>query len=336
MQPMSSLSSRLLLLTVLACAPAACGPDAPVAPSAPEAPALPRRVLRVPLADAQPGESIVLGGGAMEYTYTVRSGDASRVQIDVVQSVEGQPLEGPPRSEVWSRNLWGIPAEGVVRRIQFERVRLGDRFYDAWKLFVFSQQAPRAYWISPDFAVHGLVQVARVTQGREELELAFQVRHDSQDGLGTSRPATVADESSDVLEPPLNDAEEGEVLVLAARDVQIEYRVTGARKLDLDVELRRRSSAGEAWGPARAETWSRNGFGVERLGTILSFQPESIDVDGVPTETWRMVVDEGSTRRAWWIAASVPVHGVVRVAPLGEDGEPDLGRAMARVPEGER
>jgi hypothetical protein len=280
-----------------------------------------------PLFDAKPGEQLVVGAGDLEYEYVVRSVLGDRVEVDVFKRLRGEPAPGGPTRVVWNRNGWGMPADTIIRQIEYDVRVLHGRPWPCWRLNVHHKQGARVYWITDELPVNGVVGAARIIKGRVEDELAQGAMRDSFGAIERSKSGLADPPAGGMLsfQPPLHDADEGEVLVLAQGGVEYQYRVVKSSQQSVDVEVRKLGA-----GESRTVQWDRNLFGLEEGSVLESLEGDEIGVGGVTYPCVRMIVLKDGKRRAYWISGQIAVHGVLRVAPI-VDGEPDLTKAYERV-----
>jgi hypothetical protein len=76
---------------------------------------------------------------------------------------EGEP--SAPETFVWNRNGFGMPDGGIARAFERDRIEIGGRRYDCWRVAVYSRIGQRFYWISEEIPVHGVLKVAGVVNG---------------------------------------------------------------------------------------------------------------------------------------------------------------------------
>lgn len=136
------------------------------------------------------------------------------------------------------------------------------------------------------------------------------------------------------LSPPLRDAQTGEWLRLqSGRDVQV-YRIVDSGDLDVTVETTVYRDDRPLEAPQQ-QKWSRNAFGVPpSLGVIRAIDPETLSVGGRNYDCWRIAVFGRDQQFYFWICDEVPVHGLVKVAHIMKDGQPDEANAVTIVDSG--
>ena len=135
-----------------------CGGGEPAPASRAPAP-----ILVPPLQDAEVGEWIRIQAGRDVQVHRVVDARELDVTIEYMQYHEDEP--GPPATIVLRRDSFGTPAEGVVRAIARDRVDVGGRSYDCWRLDVYLHIGQFAYWISEEVPVTGLIKYARIEKG---------------------------------------------------------------------------------------------------------------------------------------------------------------------------
>ena len=141
----------------------------PARPAAP--PPLAAAVLVPPLHDAEPGEELRMRRGNEEWTWRVTSTTDTEVEADFTVRRDGEPV-GPPKSQRWTRNGFGIPDEFVIREARRDRIEVGGRTWDCWMLRVHSRTGIRYYWISDALPAHGVLRIAVEDRGRPVLATA--------------------------------------------------------------------------------------------------------------------------------------------------------------------
>lgn len=107
---------------------------------------------------------IRLEAGANAEVYHVVGGDEFQVQVEVVQYQNGAPVSSPT-VHTWHRNSFSMPADAVIRAIDQDRIEVGGKMYDCWRLSVASRVRQLYYWISDEIPVHGVLKVASSVKG---------------------------------------------------------------------------------------------------------------------------------------------------------------------------
>lgn len=153
---------RLPLLLGAVLAAAACGDDPVPVPVSP-----PTLRLIPPLQDAEVGEMLRLEAGATAEVYRVVGGDEYQVQVELVKYQDGAPVTSPSVL-TWHRNSFSIPADAVIRAIDQDRIEVGGKTYDCWRLAVASRVRQLYFWISDEIPVHGVLKVAAVVKGQAD------------------------------------------------------------------------------------------------------------------------------------------------------------------------
>jgi hypothetical protein len=120
-----------------------------------------------PLQDAQVGEMLRIEAGAGAEVYHVVGGDDFQVQVEVVQYQNGAPASSPTVL-TWHRNGFSMPADAVIRAIDQDRIEVGGKTYDCWRLAVASRVRQLYYWISDEIPVHGVLKVASIVKGETD------------------------------------------------------------------------------------------------------------------------------------------------------------------------
>jgi hypothetical protein len=135
------------------------------------------------------------------------------------------------------------------------------------------------------------------------------------------------------LSPPLRDAEVGESLSLRspAGDVQV-YRVVDSTDRDVTVEVLTYQGDVPLAAPMK-QKWSRNAFGVtDQIGVVRAIDPDRIEVQGRSWPCWRITIfGREDVRLFWWITDELPVHGLLKIARILKDGQPDEETAATLV-----
>jgi hypothetical protein len=126
--------------------------------------------------------------------------------------------------------------------------------------------------------------------------------------------------------PPLQDAQVGEWLRLAAGVDSELYRVVRAGDFDVDVEVISYHND-QPTGPPRIVTWHRNSFSVPPDAVIRSIDPDRIEEGGRWYQCWRLSIYGRDVQRYYWITDEVPAHGLIKVANMGKSG-PDEANAV--------
>jgi hypothetical protein len=154
---MSQLTSSVLA-AVVALTAASCGRDPPVAPQQ----AAPARLVP-PLCDAQAGEWLRIESGRNAQLFRVVDAGDYYVDVETTTYQDEAPI-GTPQRQRWPRNSFGLPQdECVIRAIDADRIEVGDRWYDCWRIFVTSRSGQEKFlWISDEVPVHGLLKVAGI------------------------------------------------------------------------------------------------------------------------------------------------------------------------------
>jgi hypothetical protein len=134
-------------------------------PQAPPAPALKPLALVPPLHDAQVGEMIRIqpDRGVDAEVYRVVETDDFSVTVERTRYHSDQP-EAPVRM-TWHRNSFGMPQDTVIRSIDVDRIEVGGRWYDCFRLTVHSKVRTLAFWVSEEVPVHGVLKAAIVQKG---------------------------------------------------------------------------------------------------------------------------------------------------------------------------
>ena len=145
-----------------------------------------------PLNDAVVGEEVRLHRGPLVSTYRVARTTDDEVQVEFFESYEGTPPAGwtaaPAKTYVWRRNGFGVPEDFVVRRADPDRIDVGGRSFDCWRLTCHSRAGLRFYWISDRVPVHGVLRIAPDLDGDGGPDVALQadLLWDSASGDGSS------------------------------------------------------------------------------------------------------------------------------------------------------
>jgi len=164
---MSSISSILaaVSLAALATSAALLAASCRKEPPPVAAPAATPRLIP-PLHDATVGEWLRIETDRDALMYRVV--DAGDYWVDVeTLTYRDQAQVGAPLKQRWWRNSFGLPEdECVIRAIDSDRIQIGDKWFDCWRLFVTSRSGQEKYfWISDQVAVHGLLKVASLRKG---------------------------------------------------------------------------------------------------------------------------------------------------------------------------
>jgi hypothetical protein len=148
----------LALGLLLGFAAASLRPGPPPPPPPPPIP-----TLVPPLHDAKVGEWLKVEAGVDSQMFRVVgvSPDDYELTVEMIQSSNGVPVGGPEFFK-WRRNSWSLPSDCVVRAIDRDRVEVGGKHYDCWRLAVFSHQRNMVYWISDEIPVHGVLKFTAV------------------------------------------------------------------------------------------------------------------------------------------------------------------------------
>jgi hypothetical protein len=153
--------ASIALAAVAALISSSCGKDSPAAP-----PPSPPARLTPPLCDAQVGEWLRLESG--RDAQLLRVVDAGDYYVDVeTTTYQDESPVGNPQRQRWSRNSFGLPPdECVVRTIDADRIHLGDRWYDCWRIYATTRAGQETFfWISDEIPVHGMLKFAAVRKG---------------------------------------------------------------------------------------------------------------------------------------------------------------------------
>lgn len=152
---------RMLASPLLVLALALTGCPDPPAPAAPVAPPLPTLV--PPLNDAQVGEWVRIGVGKASEVVKVVDASDFQVKVQIIRYVDDEPQS--PVFEVWPRNSFGVPADGVIRAIDRDWIDVTGKRYECWRLAVYGRQRQMVYWVSEEIPVHGILKVAALNKG---------------------------------------------------------------------------------------------------------------------------------------------------------------------------
>ena len=146
-----------------------CGPPPPSTVAAPPA------VLVPPLHDAQVGEELRMRRGAEEWLWRVVSATDDEVAVDFFITRGGIVDESGTEHLRWRRNSFGIPdgPEGyVIREIRRDRIDVGGRSHDCWRIKAYARDAVRYYWITDALNVSGFLRIALDDRGRPLMQTA--------------------------------------------------------------------------------------------------------------------------------------------------------------------
>jgi hypothetical protein len=138
----------------------ACPAAPPPPPSAPPLPAL-----VPPLANVKVGEWLRLESGADAILYRVVDTGDYDVKVEATTYHDQQPTAAP-HVETWSRNLFGLPVESVIRSIDRDQIEVAGKRVDCWRFYVVAREGERFYWISDEFPVNGLLKFAALHKGQ--------------------------------------------------------------------------------------------------------------------------------------------------------------------------
>ncbi len=147
-------------------------------------------------------------------------------------------------------------------------------------------------------------------------------------GCSDPPPPAVAPRATFV--PPLQDAQEGEQLILARGEQEWRYTIIGAADTTVEVELVRYSEGVPLDRPERF-TWHRNSFGVPDDAVVRAIQPKVLHQDGQRWDCWLLHVytrDRGVFY--YWLSDDVSAQGWLKIAQA-KDGKPDEAHALKRV-----
>jgi len=157
---------RRVTLNVVAAAAAlvlaSCDEDRPRTPAVQPSPLR----LTPPLCDAKVDEWIRIEAGRDAQVFRVVNASDYYVEVETT-TYEDQAPVGTPQRLKWWRNSFGLPeAECVIRAIDADRIQVGDKWYDCWRIFVNSRTGQeKFFWISDAVPVHGLLKVAAIRKG---------------------------------------------------------------------------------------------------------------------------------------------------------------------------
>jgi len=131
-----------------------------------------------PLNDAVVGEEVRLHRGPIVSRWRVAHTTDEEVQVEFVETFEGTPPAGfvpsPASTFVWRRSGFGVPDGFVVRRADPDRIDVGGRSFDCWRLMCHSRAGVRFYWISAEIPVHGVIRIAPDLDGDGAPDAAHQ------------------------------------------------------------------------------------------------------------------------------------------------------------------
>lgn len=134
----------------------ACRDEAPV-PAA--LPPLQLPALVPPLADAKPGEELVLRRGDAEFRWRVVRDAGQELEVEYQAYEKGAPSSGAERM-VWHRSGFGLKPEWIIQSFVRERIEVAGRTFDCWRMHVRSMKESRWFWISDEAPAHGVVRLA--------------------------------------------------------------------------------------------------------------------------------------------------------------------------------
>lgn len=116
-----------------------------------------------PLQDARAGEWVRFGvGKTSEVDKVIEAGDFE-VKVQIIRYVNDEPQS--PVVQVWPRNTFGVPPDGVIRAIDRDRITVAGKPHDCWRIAVYGRQRQMVYWVAEDIPVHGLLKVAALNKG---------------------------------------------------------------------------------------------------------------------------------------------------------------------------
>jgi hypothetical protein len=147
--------------------PSSCADDAP-----PDEPAAPRTFLEPPLHDAEAGEELRMVRGREEWLWRVVSTTDEDVSVDFFVRVDGQLDERRTEHLRWPRNGFGLPEGFTLREARPDRIDVGGRARDCWRLRAHSREGVRLYWISAELPVAGFLRIAVEDRGKPLLQTA--------------------------------------------------------------------------------------------------------------------------------------------------------------------
>lgn len=150
-------------------------------PPPPPPPPLPPLALVPPLQDAQVGERIRLQreNGDAE-VYRVVAADEFWVTVELTAYQKGEPV--PPVTARWHRSSFGMPDDAVIRSIDVDRIQVGERWYDCFRLSVHGKNRTVLFWISDEVPVHGVLKAALLLKGEASEMSAAKLVESSFDG----------------------------------------------------------------------------------------------------------------------------------------------------------
>jgi len=154
--------ASIALAAVAALMSSSCGKDPPPAPAQQPSPTR----LIPPLCDAKVDEWLRIEAGRDAQVLRVVNAGDYYVEVETTTYQDQAPVGTPVRAKWW-RNSFGLPEEDcVIRAIDADRIQVGDKWYDCWRIFVTSRTGQeKFYWISEAVPVHGLLKVAGIRKG---------------------------------------------------------------------------------------------------------------------------------------------------------------------------
>lgn len=109
-----------------------------------------------------------------DWIWRVTSATGHEVEVEFRRFRDGVAL-GPAENLVWSRNLWGLPPGYRVDELARDRLEVGGRAWDCWRMRAVSPNDLRWYWFTEELPVSGFLRVARDDRGKPELAFAATV-----------------------------------------------------------------------------------------------------------------------------------------------------------------
>jgi hypothetical protein len=152
---------RFVALALVLLFAVSCNDDPPRA-----APTPPPPRLIPPLHDAKVGEWLRVEAGRDAQVFRVVDAGDYSVDVETTTYKEQAPV-GVPHKTRWWRNSFGLPEdECVVRALDPDRIQVGDKWYECWRIYVTSRNGQERYvWVSEEIPVHGVLKVAAINKG---------------------------------------------------------------------------------------------------------------------------------------------------------------------------
>ena len=120
-----------------------------------------------PLEDAKVGEWMLRKAGNLAERLDVVAATDYDVTIKSTRYQNEQP--SPPVIETFHRNSFGLPPDCVIRAIDPDRLEVGGKTYDCWRLDVYTKVRRIYFWVSNEIPVNGFLKEAAVGKAIDEV-----------------------------------------------------------------------------------------------------------------------------------------------------------------------